>query len=107
MSLISHPAMQLSYRLLLAIGGGFGLSILATAALPGVLALWGTDKAGAFVWMMLLSFLCYSLIILWVVSTRRLARTSLMLLLLATALYLSLDYSTVAADVGNKTEQTG
>lgn len=107
MSLISHPAMQLSYRLLLAIGGGFGLSILATAALPGVLALWGTDKAGAFVWMMLLSFLCHSLIILWVVSTRRLARTSLMLLLLATALYLSLDYSTVAADVGNKTEQTG
>ncbi|HEY0923777.1 hypothetical protein [Rheinheimera pacifica] len=107
MSLISHPKVQLSYRLLLAIGGGFCLSILATAAVPGILALSGADKAGAFVWLMLLSFVWYSLIILWVISTKRLARTSLILLLLAVGLSLSLVYTAPSADVSNKAEQAG
>ncbi|MGP9799785.1 hypothetical protein [Rheinheimera sp. NSM] len=106
MSLISHPKVQLSYRLLLAIAGGFCLSILATAAVPGVLALLGADKAGAFVWLMLLSFLCYSLIILWVISTRRLGRTSLLLLLLSAGLYLSLVYTAPPADASTSAEQT-
>ncbi|MDR6982021.1 hypothetical protein J2X32_000629 [Rheinheimera pacifica] len=107
MSLISHPKVQLSYRLLLAIGGGFCLSILATAALPAALTLLGADKAGAFVWFMLLSFLWYSLIILWVISTKRLARTSLILLLVAAGLSLSLVYTAPPADVSNKAEQAG
>lgn len=106
MSVISHPATQLSYRLLLAIAGGFCLSILATAALPGVLALLGADKAGAFVWLMLLSFVWYSLIILWVISTRRLGRTSVILLLLSAGLYLSLVYTAPPANVSIKAEQT-
>ncbi|KUM53456.1 hypothetical protein AR688_05985 [Rheinheimera sp. EpRS3] len=99
--------MQLSYRLLLAIAGGFYLSILATAAVPGILALSGADKAGAFVWLMLLSFVWYSLIILWVISTKRLGRTSLILLLLSAGLYLSLVYTALPTDVSNKTEQAG
>ena len=106
MPLISHPKVQLSYRLLLAIAGGFYLSILATAAVPGVLALLGADKAGTFVWLMLLSFVWYSLIILWVISTKRLARTSLILLLLSAGLSLSLVYTAPSADVSNKAEQT-
>ena len=106
MSLISHPKVQLSYRLLLAIAGGFCLSILATAAVPGILALLGADKAGAFVWLMLLSFVWYSLIILWVISTRRLGRTSLILLLLSAGLYLGLVYTAPPADVSTKAEQT-
>lgn len=106
MSLISHPKVQLSYRLLLAIAGGFCLSILATATVPGVLALMGANKAEAFVWLMLLSFVWYSLIILWVISTKRLARTSLMLLLLAAGLYLSLVYTTPPAGVSSNAEQT-
>ena len=106
MSLISHPRIQLSYRLLLAIGGGFCLSILATATLPVLLVLFGADKAGAFVWLMLLSFVWYSLIILWVISTRRLARTSVILLLLSAGLYLSLVYTAPPADLRAKAEQT-
>lgn len=107
MSLISHPKVHLSYRLLLAIGGGFCLSILATAALPVLLVLFGADKAGAFVWLMLLSFVLYMLIILWVISTKRLARTSLVLLLLTAGLYLSLQYSAPPADAGTNAEQAG
>ncbi|HEX5791898.1 MAG TPA: hypothetical protein VFY01_01390 [Rheinheimera sp.] len=106
MSLISQPKVQLSYRLLLAIGGGFCLSSLATAALPGALVLLGADKAGAFVWLMLLSFVWYSLIILWVISTKRLARTSLILLLLTASLYLSLQYSASPAELSTRAEQT-
>lgn len=106
MSLISHAKVQLSYRLLLAIAGGFCLSILATAAVPCVLALLGADKAGAFVWLMLLSFVLYSLIILWVVSTKRLGRTSLILLLLSAGLYLSLIYTAPPAGVTSNAEQT-
>lgn len=106
MSLISHPKVQLSYRLLLAIAGGFCLSSLATAVLPGALVLLGADKAGAFVWLMLLSFVWYSLIILWVVSTRRLGRTSLIILLLTAGLYLSLQYSAPPAEVSTRAGQT-
>jgi len=105
MSLISHPKVQLSYRLLLAIAGGFCLTNLATAALPGALALLGANKAGAFVWLMLLSFVWYSLIILWVISTKRLARTSLILLLLAAGLLLSLAYIAAPADISTNAEQ--
>ena len=106
MSLISHPKVQLSYRLLLAIAGGFCLSSLATAALPGILALLGADKAGAFVWLMLLSFVWYSLIILWVISTKHLGRTSLILLLLSAGLYLGMVYSAPPAGVTSNAEQT-
>lgn len=78
-----QPVLSLCYRLLLATLGGYACTLALISLLARLSSLWfGTQFSAALLGAMLLSFLLYSLIIIWVISSNRQARTSLQLLLL-------------------------
>lgn len=79
--------LTISYRLLLATVGGFIFTLIVTVFTPE-LFLWafGWNKATSLMWMMLLSFGVYCGLIMWIIATRKLLKTSLILLLCGIAL---------------------
>ncbi|WP_417437797.1 hypothetical protein [Idiomarina sp.] len=82
--------LTISYRLLLATVGGFIFTLIVTVFTPELL-LWafGWNKATSLMWMMLLSFGVYCGLVMWIVATRKLLKTSLILLLCGVALSFS------------------
>lgn len=82
--------LTISYRLLLATVGGFIFTLIVTVFTPE-LFLWafGWNKATSLMWMMLLSFGVYCGLVMWIVATRKLLKTSLILLLCGVALSFS------------------
>ncbi|MCU4675387.1 hypothetical protein N7931_07040 [Catenovulum sp. 2E275] len=89
-SLFQNPKINVLYRVILAVCGGAAFTLVATVFLPELLLYnFGYDKASSLLWMMLLSFLIYSLIIIWVFSSHKLFRVSAQLLGLTAILYIS------------------
>lgn len=82
--------LSVSYRILLATVGGFILTLIVTIFTPELL-LWafGWNKATSLMWMMLLSFGVYCGLVMWIVATRKLLKTSLILLLCGVTLCFS------------------
>jgi hypothetical protein len=76
-----QPALALLWRLLLAVFGTYAATVIWLSLAAQLLAMVpGWTLAGSVLGSMLLSFLLYSLLILWVFARRHLARTSLYLL---------------------------
>lgn len=99
--LISNTVWQktvpLCWRISLAILGSYIAVSIFSAAMPNLLAtLFSIDKATVFLWMMILSFLFYSLLALWIISSRDLLKTSAQLTLISILLFLALQWSTTA-----------
>ncbi|MEO0463236.1 MAG: iron uptake protein [Pseudomonadota bacterium] len=68
-----------TYRVLLAIFGGYAFTVGFFAFLSVLLAVAGTSHVEAMWWGVLTSFLVYTLVVLWAVATGRIWRTSLIL----------------------------
>lgn len=76
-----QPALALLWRLLLAVFGTYAATVIWLSLAAQLLAMLpGWTLAGSVLGSMLLSFFLYSLLILWVFASRRLAHTSLYLL---------------------------
>jgi len=74
--------LTISYRVLLATVGGFIFTLIVTVFTPELfLWLFGWNKGTALMWMMLLSFGVYCGLVMWIIATRKLLKTSLILLL--------------------------
>ncbi|MGO3445680.1 MULTISPECIES: hypothetical protein [Pseudoalteromonas] len=87
----------LCWRIGLAIIGSYIAVSVFSAAIPNVLStLFSINKATVFLWMILLSFLLYSLLVLWVISSRHLLKTSIQLTIITIFLLLVLEWSTTA-----------
>ncbi len=70
------------WRLLLAVFGSFALVSLLSVTLTGLLfQLAEIDKAVTFIWCMLFGFIAYSVLVIWIIATRKLLRTSAVVLL--------------------------
>ena len=88
---------SLCWRVSLAIIGSYITVSIFSAAVPSLLTtLFGLNKATVFLWMMLLSFLFYSLLVLWIIASRHLLKTSVQLTLGVVILLLALQWSTPA-----------
>lgn len=86
------------WRIMLAILGNYIVVSLFSALIPNLLSLlFYVDKATVLLWMMLLSFLFYSLLVLWVISSKKLLKTSLQLLVISVALFSALQWVTPAS----------
>ncbi len=80
-----------AYRLLMAVVGGFIFVSLFSAWLPQWLnRQWQVDVAESFLWCLLAGFAVYCGIIMWVVGTRKLLRTSVIVSLLTFLFWLML-----------------
>lgn len=80
-------------RLLLAIFGGFTLPLVLCVFVPQLLhALYKVDVAPILVWMMLIAFAFYTLIIIWVLSTKKLIKTAVILISLTCLLSIASNY---------------
>ena len=74
--------LTISYRILLASVGGFLFTLIVTVFTPELfLWIFGWNKATALMWMMLLSFGVYCGLVMWIIATRNLLKTSLILLI--------------------------
>jgi hypothetical protein len=83
------------WRVSLAIIGSYIVVSLFSATIPTVFAtLFGIGKETVFLWMMLLSFLFYSLLVLWIISSRQLLKTFIQLTLVVLTLSIALQWST-------------
>lgn len=69
-----------TYRVLLAVFGGYAFTVGFFAFLSVLLALAGTTRVEAMWWGVLTSFLIYTLVVLWAAATARIWRTSLILI---------------------------
>ncbi|QDE32013.1 hypothetical protein [Shewanella polaris] len=84
----------LCWRVSLAIIGSYIVVSLFSAAIPTILAtLFDIGKETVFLWMMLLSFLFYSLLVLWIISSRQLLKTFVQLTLVVLTLSIALQWS--------------
>lgn len=89
--------MSLSWRVGLAIIGSYIAVSLLCAVIPNLLTIFfSISKATAYLWMMLSSFLLYSLFVLWIISSRRLLRTSVQLTGTIVVLWLVIQWCTHA-----------
>lgn len=94
-----------SYRILLAAFGGFLFTLILSVFLPeAFLWLWGWNKATSLMWMMLLSFGIYCALIMWIIATRKLLRTSIILLLLGVSM--SVGFAQLQPDSEERTTQS-
>ncbi|MGO2012381.1 hypothetical protein [Pseudoalteromonas undina] len=81
------------WRIVLAILGSYITVSLFNAVIANLLAvLLDMDKATTFLWMMLLSFLFYSLLVLWVFASNKLLKTSLQLTVVIVVLFSTLQW---------------
>jgi hypothetical protein len=88
---------SLCWRMSLAIIGSYIAVSVFSAAIPNLLAtLFGINKMTVFLWMILLSFLFYSLLVLWIISSRHLLKNSVQLAVVVVILLLTLEWSTIA-----------
>ncbi|MCK7458757.1 hypothetical protein [Idiomarina aminovorans] len=79
--------LEITYRIMLATFGGFIFTLIVTVFTPELfLWLFGWNKATSLLWMMLLSFGVYCGLVMWIIATRKLLKTSLILLVFGIAL---------------------
>lgn len=69
-----------TYRVLLAIFGGYAFAAGFFAFLSVMLALLGTSRVEGMWWGVLTSFLVYTVVVLWAAATRRIWLTSIILI---------------------------
>ncbi|EKE87078.1 hypothetical protein [Idiomarina xiamenensis] len=86
------PWLPTLYRWTLAALGGFALTVCLSVFIPELtLWLWNWSKATVLMWMLLLSFAIYSALFMWVIATRRLLRTSVIMLVSGLLLYVAIE----------------
>ena len=69
-----------TYRVFLAVFGGYAFTVGFFALLSVLLAFAGTTRVEAMWWSVLTSFLVYTFVVLWAAATARIWRTSLILI---------------------------
>ncbi|QJR80708.1 hypothetical protein CA267_007910 [Alteromonas pelagimontana] len=95
-----------SFRIVMAIVGGFVLTSLFAVWLPELLfSHFGVDKIRTFLWCLLFAFALYCVLIIWVISTHHLLRSSLIMLLIAGVLWLSIEPASAATSIETKETQ--
>ncbi|WP_416307910.1 hypothetical protein [Neptunicella sp. SCSIO 80796] len=86
-----HPSITLIWRLAMAVGGGFILTSLFCVWLSQQLhTILGAQVTSVFIWCLLSGFALYCALIMWLVGTTKLGRTSAIICLTGLILWFSL-----------------